>query len=394
MADGSLELPVQPIKEFARDAAAAKAPAVGLPPDVLPAAHDQEAPSRVDLARISASPKSAILHRSKNLIPVDESARRSRRRARRRKEHIRRRRISRATVALVAAGAFAAGFAWKVVAAHLASAPPAPADPASQAEALRLVDDAVSAKAAKDYIRATAAAAAARKADPNVPGVDALVGEIALETGQPDVMRRAAHEALARGQNKASANLLLALEKWMMRARAGGASGAAQAASLLLAEGAADEMSNDAVFFYWGDIERHAGREDLAHDRLQGALHRMHPWHSVDILTAKMQLAAAEAQSPPEAAGGAMPAVPSTAAGRALVDLRRASVSQRDPSPALAALRGAVTARQANLLLGDQAFGASDPPPWLAKARAQNAASIPARKILPPPATSIKQATE
>ncbi len=378
------ELPVQPIKEFARDAPPAKAPAVWLPPEVLPAAHGQEAPSRVDLARISASPKSAMLHHSKNLIPVDERARRSRRRARRRREHIRRRLISRATVALVAAGAFAAGFAWKVVAAHLAFAAPAPADPASQAEALRFVDDAVSAKAAKDYDKATAAAAAARKADPNLPGVDALVGEIALEAGQPDLMRRAAHEALARGQDQATANLLLALEKWMMRGRAGGASGAAQAASLFLAEGASAELSNDAVFFFWGDIERHAGREDLAHDRLQGALHRMQPWHSVDIIAAKMQLAASEARALPADAGGGEFSVPSTAAGHALVNLRGALVSQGDPMPSLAALCGAVTAHQASILLGDQAFGTPDPPAWLAEARTRPAEAGPLRKIPPP----------
>lgn len=373
------ELPVQPIKSYARDIAAAKATA---------AAQGAQLPSRVDLARFSASPKSAIIHRSKRLIPVDERARRSRRRARRHNKHLRRRRISRAAVAMIAVGAFAAGFVWKLAAAHFASWAPAPADPSSRAEALRLMDDAVSAKRANDYDKAMAAASAARKADPNVPGVEALVGGIALETRQLDVMHRAAHEALARGQNPATANLLLALEKWMTRGRSGGSTGAAQAASVLLAEGAAAEMSNGEVFFFWGDIQRHAGREDPAHDRLQGALHRMQPWDSADILAAKMQLAASEAQSLAKADGGEMSSVPSTIAGRALVNLRDALASQDDALPALAALHGAVTVRQTSILLGDQVFGVPDPPAWLAQARGRGAEFIPKRKILPPKAAA------
>lgn len=263
-----------------------------------------------------------------------------------------------------------------------------PVDPGRQEEALRLLDEAVKAKHEKRHDNALAAATAARKADPNIAGIDVLVGEIALETGQLDVTQRAAREALSRGQDESAANLLLALDKWMMRGAVGGAGVARGAVSQILSEAADAEMSKADTFFFWGEMERHAGREDLARARILGGLHRMQPWHSSDIISAKMQLAADDARASSENGMHGELSVPSTPIGNAVVDLRRALQSSADARASLAALRGAATGRQLTLLLGDQAFAGAVAPDWIEQAEAQSAGSIPLGKIPPPQAAA------
>lgn len=383
--DSPLKLPVQPITEFARDQTPPPKPRVP-----IASAADSKPPSRSERARSSASPEGAVIPRSR-LIPVAEKERRSRSRRRRRRDTRRRRKSTLLVVSLVCGLALTSGFLWAVVAERnsaVAGTKVSPVAPGRQEEALRLLDEAVKAKYEKRYDDALAAAAAARKADPNVAGIDVLVGGIALEQGQPDVMQRAASEALVRGQDESAANLLLALHKWMLRGAVGGAAVARVAVSQFLSEAADAEMSKGDTFFFWGEMERHAGREDSARTRILGGLHRMQPWHSSDIISAKMQLAADDARASSENGMHGELSVPSTPIGNAVVDLRRALQSSADARASLAALRGAATGRQLTLLLGDQAFAGAVAPDWIEQAEAQSAGSIPLGKIPPPQAAA------
>ncbi len=378
-------IPLQPITDFAREVGDPLPPPVAsysplsVPQVSLPAQRDQ-------LARSSASPKSAVLPASRMIPAADKERRSRRRRARRTKQRTRRRLIT-AIFCLVLAAVFSAGFLWKVIAAKRAEAvanAPVPVNAERRAEALRLMDDAVRAKYEERTGDALASAAAAREADPNIPGVDVLVGELALVSKQPDTVKHAAGEALRRGQGVAGAKLLLALHKWITRGQLRTPAEAGDAAAQLLSEASDAELSNMATMFFWGDIERYAGREHLAHDRLLGAMHRQQPWLSWATIAAKMQLAANEAGDMSDHPAPHTAPVPSTRAGNALVALRRAATSGADPQPALAALRSAATAWQASLLLSDQAFDRPGAPPQIAAAKNAAAANIPGGGIAPP----------
>ena len=375
------KIEVQPIADFSRKpvelppasaVAEAAAPQVSLPTQ------------RGRLARASASPRSAAIPTAR-MISAAKMESRALARRRRRERRRQRRKLRTMVVCSVLAAAFAAGFLWKIVAAKMAGAPAAPAASAERRdEALRLMDDAVRAKHEGRSDAAVAAASAARKADPAVRGVDVLVGSLALEAGQPETLRQAAEQALLRHENVAEANLLLALHKWMMRGQSPGTQDASALVEPLLAEASEAEPSNMEVMFFWGDMASYAGHEDLAHRRLLGGLHRQQPWLSSATLAAKMELAAEEAAAAKIADAQKIAPPPPTPAGKALADLRRAALSGADPKTSLAALRGASTAWQAKLLLGDQAFVRPGIPPDVARARNAPVANIPGETIAPP----------
>jgi len=198
------------------------------------------------------------------------------------------------TLAIIAA--FAGGFAWwsgswfagtdsKITAEAL--------DPVEREEAARLIDEAVTARFEQNPVAAIAVVRRALDIHPEVRGADILVGEIALESGEMDVLAEAARRALARGDNPSDAKLLLALHAWLLRGQAG-ATDSGLAATQLLLEASDEKLSNGATRFFAGDLSRVAGLPRDAHVNLLASLHRQHAWHSVDLLTFKMRLAQQE----------------------------------------------------------------------------------------------------
>lgn len=349
------KIPLRPIAGIAREVPPQPEP----PPESPLSIPSEEAPpaSRDQRARASASPMPAFRPGSK-LISSAEKERHARQRSHiRRKQHQKRRLVWIAIAAFLVA-AFGAGFLLKTLAAARRNAArgAAPASVESRAEALRLMDDAMRAKYDGRSDDALAAVRAARAAVPDIPGADVVMAELALEAKQPGALRLAAEDALRRGQNPAEARLLLALEKWMTRGAGPRSAEAVATAKQLMAEASDAGLSNMTVMFFRGDIEHYGGNESEAWRFLLGALHRQQPWLSSAILAAKMRLAADEAGGVPDAA------LPPSAAGDALVALRRAAPSGSDARMPLAALRGAVTAWQMKNLFGDQAFDGKDVP--------------------------------
>jgi len=171
-----------------------------------------------------------------------------------------------------------------------------PVNPADRAEALRLLDEAARARHEERFREAANAATAARRLDEKLPGIDALMAEMAFQRQDSEATEEAARAALDRGENSSSANLLLALNAWRTRALRGkSATEAAEEAGRLLSESAQTQPSDESVWFFWAEIMRLTGRGDEAQRRMLGAMHRLQPWRSAAIVAAKRQLAASEA---------------------------------------------------------------------------------------------------
>jgi tetratricopeptide (TPR) repeat protein len=158
-----------------------------------------------------------------------------------------------------------------------------------RAAARVLLERAVQARHAELNDEALRLAVEARNIDPDVPGAALLAAEMALSQGDTEIAVAAAKEALEQAQYAADALLILALNAWRMRGQSG--VDAADAASTQLLTGAADaELSNGAVRFFAGDLQRAIGRPDEAHRSLLGGLYRQEPWQSAALLTAKLAL--------------------------------------------------------------------------------------------------------
>lgn len=275
--------------------------------------------------------------------------------------------------------AFSAGFLWKKSSAKAPSV--AAAEPVAEDrrhEAVVLMDRAVRAKHEEKFDDAISTVAQARQADPGLHGGDTVLAEIALRRGDSPVVRRAAREALNRGENPADANLLLAVDSWQARGLPGGSTGAAGDAALLrLVDAEAAELSNGNVRFFQGDLLRELGRNAEAQRSLLGGLHRQQPWTSVSVIAAKQQLAGAEAGNVPT----------STPAGDAMVALREALRAGEEPRPFIDQLRAVVSEGQSLELLQDAAFDGPDEPDSLVRARSAEPAPIPHGRIEPPDMT-------
>lgn len=253
--------------------------------------------------------------------------------------------------------AFAAGVAWQRTAANRAkNAVATGPSPEAQAAARRLLESAVTARYADQPDEAFRLAREAREADPMTPGAATFIAEVALRQGKTDEVDIAAREAIQRGRYVADAKLLLALNRWMGRTQSG-AVDARAAATQLLEEATAEELSNGTARFFAGDLQRAVGRPGEAHRSLLGGLHRQEPWHSAALLSAKMRLAVEEAV--PRAG----PNVPASSAGAdtfggAAYDMYRAVQSGDEAAiaAARAKLQGAFTSRQLGILSSDSAF--------------------------------------
>ena len=281
-----------------------------------------------------------------------------RRRPRRKKRRLspeallrrRKRRIIFCTVsALVVLSSFVASFFWhRLQLRRLAAAsdiPPATEE--QRASALRSLDEAVRARYEERMDDAIAQLAMAQQADPQLPGLELLAGEIALQRRDTD--------ALSREDSEAPAKLLAALGVWLRRGELGVERAGPQAKQLLL-EAAERSPSEASVQFFHGELSRQLGEGSAAHAYLLSALRRQSPWKSSALLRVKMQLAAAEASEAGEAVEVSAPDYQSVVALRWREAVRRGA----DASEELKAMIALAPSLQTIVLLPDPALKFGD----------------------------------
>jgi hypothetical protein len=289
----------------------------------------------------------------------------------------RRRQLQRAAAwggAVVVALAFAGGLVWRKGWLHHTEvvAPVVEVDLAQRSEACRLFDEAVRARHEERLQGASNAINEARRLDPDLPGLDLFIGEIAWEKREPATIQRAARESLRRGHHESAAKLLLALEKWMSRSPQDTVTVGASVRELLVEAVEASPASAPALFFQ-GELSRLLGDTATAHRALRGALHRQTPWHSTALLATKWQLAAAEASQLGRASFAPAP----DAQAQAALNLRNAVLAGDDASEALNALLFATPSLHAMFLLQDAAFYDGDAGEAVRAAREQLDPSVP-----------------
>ena len=254
--------------------------------------------------------------------------------------------------------AFVGGFIWQ----RVRSERPAPAQPvfksaseAQQALARRSLDEAVRARFEERPLATMNALAEARRADPDMPGLDVLAGEIALQRRDTDALHRASVNASRPGDNEASGKLLAALGAWLRRGELGVDRAGPQARQLLL-EAAESSPSEAAVHFFHCELSRQLGEGSAAHAYLLSALRRQFPWKSSALLRVKMQLAAAEASEAGEAVEVSAPDSQSAVALRWREAVRRGT----DASEELKDMIALAPSLQTIVLLPDPALKFGD----------------------------------
>ena len=289
-----------------------------------------------------------------------------RRRPRRKKRRLspeallrrRKRRIIFCTVsALVVLSSFVASFFWhRLQLRRLAAASDIlPATEEQRASALRSLDEAVRARYEERMDDAMAQLAMAQQTDPQLPGLELLAGEIALQQRDTDALSRASANASQRGGSEAPAKLLAALGVWLRRGELGVERAGPQAKQLLL-EAAERSPSEASVHFFHGELSRQLGEGSAAHAYLLSALRRQCPWKSSALLRVKMQLAAAEASEAGEAVEVPAPDSQSVVALRWREAVRRGT----DASEELKAMIALAPSLQTIVLLPDPALKFGD----------------------------------
>ena len=250
---------------------------------------------------------------------------------------------------LIIVSSFVASFFWhRLQLRRLAAAsdiPPATEE--QRASALRSLDEAVRARYEERMDDAIAQLAMAQQADPQLPGLELLAGEIALQQRDTD--------ALSREDSEAPAKLLAALGVWLRRGELGVARAGPQARQLLL-EAAESSPSEASVQFFHGELSRQLGEGTAAHAYLLSALRRQSPWKSSALLRVKMQLAAAEASEAGEAVEVSAPDSQSAAALRWREAVRRGT----DAPAELKAMIALAPSLQTIVLLPDPALKFGD----------------------------------
>jgi hypothetical protein len=258
---------------------------------------------RVEFARFSAAPRSPSIAPPAILRSGAEDAGRQHRQAQRR-AYRRLMLVCGASLALVAASA-AAGFAWgrssSAVRQSVSATTIDPAIAEQKARALALMDEAVKAKFQERTGEALASIARAKSAYPGIMGTELLSAAIAVESDDADKASettRLASDALARGEDEASARLLLAMGTWLQAGS--GLSGRfdSRANALRRMEEAAGAGPwEPTTQFFWGEFLAFSGDTEASQAKWQGALHRLQPWHSHSMLALKSSLAASEASA-------------------------------------------------------------------------------------------------
>ena len=202
---------------------------------------------------------------------------------------------------------------------------------------------------------AMAQLAMAQQTDPQLPGLELLAGEIALQQRDTDALSRASANASQRGGSEAPAKLLAALGVWLRRGELGVERAGPQAKQLLL-EAAERSPSEASVQFFHGELSRQLGEGSAAHAYLLSALRRQCPWKSSALLRVKMQLAAAEASEAGEAVEVSAPDSQSVVALRWREAVRRGA----DASEELKAMIALAPSLQTIVLLPDPALKFGD----------------------------------
>lgn len=230
-----------------------------------------------------------------------------------------------------------------------------PSTEEQRASALRSLDEAVRARYEERMDDAMAQLAMAQQADPQLPGLALLAGEIALQARDADALSRAMANAPQRGDSEASAKLLAALGVWLRRGELGVARAGPQARQLLL-EAAESSPSEASVHFFHGELSRQLGEGSAAQAHLLSALRRQSPWKSSALLQVKMQLAAAEATEAGEAVEVSPPDAQSAVALRWREAVRRGSGAPAE----LKAMLALAPSLQTIVLLPDPALKFGD----------------------------------
>jgi len=285
---------------------------------------------------------------------------------RRKKRHLspeallrrRKRRMIFCTVsALIILSSFVASFFWhRLQLRRLAAASDiSPATEEQRASAFRSLDEAVRARYEERMDDAMAQLAMAQQADPQLPGLELLAGEIALQQRDTDALSRASANASQRRDSEASAKLLAALGVWLRRGELGVERAGPQAKQLLL-EAAESSPSEASVQFFHGELSRQLGEGTAAHAYLLSALRRQSPWKSSGLLRVKMQLAAAEASEAGEAVEVSAPDYQSVVALRWREAVRRGTGASEE----LKAMIALAPSLQTIVLLPDPALKFGD----------------------------------
>jgi hypothetical protein len=258
---------------------------------------------------------------------------------------------------LIILSSFVASFFWhRLQLRRLAAASDiSPSTEEQRASALRSLDEAVRARYEERMDEAMAQLAMAQQTDPQLPGLELLAGEIAIEKRDTEALRHASANALQRKDNKASAKLLAALEVWQRRDGLGMEQAGPQAKQLLL-DAAESEPSHVAAHFFYGEISRQLGDSTAAHAHLLLALRRLVAWQSSALLQVKMQLAAAEALEAGEVVEVSAPDAQSAVALRWQEAVRRGT----DASEELKAMIALAPSLQTIVLLPDPALKFGD----------------------------------
>lgn len=259
--------------------------------------------------------------------------------------------------ALIILSSFVASFFWhRLQLRRLAAASDiSPSTEEQRASALRSLDEAVRARYEERMDDAMAQLAMAQQADPQLPGLELLAGEIAVQQRDTDALSRASASASQRGDSEAPAKLLAALGVWLRRSELGVERAGPQAKQLLL-EAAESSPSDASVHFFYGELSRQLGEGTAAHAYLLSALRRQSPWTSSALLRVKMQLAAAEAFEAGEAVEVPAPDSQSAVALRWREAVRRGT----DASEELKAMMALAPSMQTIVLLPDPALKFGD----------------------------------
>lgn len=314
-------------------------------------------------------------------LPKPVRRRRSARRAERRRLLLHRLAFWACAVFLLLAvvGGFLTGRGWWSTGRADALLPDSPATTDQRSAALRLLDEAVTARHEERLQGAVNAIAEARRLFPELPGLDLFIGEVAWESRDAETVRRAADAALERGHSESSAKLLLALEKYMTRSSQDTAA-LGETVRQLLAEAEEAGLSNAAPFFFHGEVSRLLADGEEAHRKLLGALHRQMPWVSASLLEIKLQLAAAEATD----LGRPVVAPAPTDAADAVLQLRNSLLAAGDVRGPLTEMLAVSPALQTGVLLQDAALSGSGSTPSLEEVHKQTRPAVPHQNLLRP----------
>lgn len=262
--------------------------------------------------------------------------------------------------ALFCIGFCFAGYAWQSEKLRQQKIPsltePLPTNGAARAKALEAIDEAITARSEDRLTGAYNALDRARTADPLAPSMDLLFAMLALKQGDAQSARLAVRSAIRKNQNLVDANVLLGVERWRARGPGNIETGtAAEEASRLFAEAVQADLFDSGAHFFWAEVLRGSGLEAEGHLHAVGALHRMNPWQSASIISAKAALAAEEFGQEFGAGVSTLPAQ-DIEIGDAAVKMRRAINDDAGKLPAAQNLRCRLTAAQARILASDSAL--------------------------------------